>query len=287
MVDEETGAKPEKPVKVEPVEKPEKPARKPKPEKQVKAEGTEKPEKPARKPKATKGEAAGKAEKPGKAEKAAEKMLEKVIAEAAVKGEAPAGAPAKEEGEKTPRLLFNRWDLNEVEVTDPGIKRYINLQSMIVPHSSGRLSTQQFAKSEMLIVERLINRLMQNEMNTGKKHMAIRITREAFEIINRKTKKNPVQVLVDAVAQAGPREETVRLKYGGINVPKSVDTAPLRRVNTALMFICNGVYAATHKNRKYVSDCLADELIAAAKGDTKCYSVSKKEERERVAKASR
>ncbi len=272
MVDEETGATPEKPVKVEPAGKPEKPARKPK---AAKAEGAEKP---ARKPKAV---------KPAKGEKAAEKMLEKVIAESVEKGEAPAGAPAKEEGEKTPRLLFNRWDLNEVEVTDPGIKRYINLQSMIVPHSSGRLSTQQFAKGEMLVVERLINRLMQNEMNTGKKHMAIRITREAFEIIHRKTKKNPVQVLVDAVAQAGPREETVRLKYGGINVPKSVDTAPLRRVNTALMFICNGVYSASHKHKKYVSDCLADELIAAAKGDTKCYSVGKKEERERVAKASR
>jgi small subunit ribosomal protein S7 len=275
MVDEETGATPVKPVKAEPVEKPEKPARKPK---AAKAEGAEKP---ARKPKAAK------AEKPAKGEKAAEKILEKVIAEAAEKGEAPAEAPAKEEGDKTPRLLFNRWDLNEVEVTDPGIKRYINIQSMIVPHSSGRLSTQQFAKGEMLVVERLINRLMQTEMNTGKKHMAIRITREAFEIIHRKTKKNPVQVLVDAVAQAGPREETVRLKYGGINVPKSVDTAPLRRVNTALKFICNGVYSASHKNKKYVSDCLADELIAAAKGDTKCYSVGKKEERERVAKASR
>jgi small subunit ribosomal protein S7 len=273
MADETTEAKPMEPVKAA---KPEKPARKPK---APKAEGAEKP---ARKPKTRKGE------KAPKGEKSAEKILEKVIAEATEKPEAPAAAaPAKEEEVKIPRLLFNRWDLNEVEVTDPGIKRYINLQSMIVPHSSGRLSTQQFAKGEMLIVERLINRLMQNEMNTGKKHRAIRITREAFEIVHRKTKKNPVQVLVDAVAQAGPREETVRLKYGGINVPKSVDTAPLRRVNTALMFICNGVYSASHKNKKYVSDCLADELIAASKGDTKCYSVGKKEERERVAKASR
>lgn len=272
MADEKIEAKPAEPVKAA---KPEKPARKPK---APKAEGAEKP---ARKPKTPKGE------KAAKGEKGAEKILEKVIAEAAEKPEAPAEAPAKEQEEKTPRLLFNRWDLNEVEVTDPGIKRYINIQSMIVPHSSGRLSTQQFAKGEMLVVERLINRLMQNEMNTGKKHRAIRITREAFEIVHRKTKKNPVQVLVDAVAQAGPREETVRLKYGGINVPKSVDTAPLRRVNTALKFICNGVYAASHKHKKYVSDCLADELIAAAKGDTKCYSVGKKEERERVAKASR
>jgi small subunit ribosomal protein S7 len=201
--------------------------------------------------------------------------------------EAVPAAPEKEEKEKEPRLLFNRWDLNEVEVTDPGLKRYINLHSMIVPHSSGKFTKQQFAKGEMLIVERLINRLMQTEMNTGQKHRAIRITKEAFEIIHKKTKKNPVQVLVDAISQAGPREETVRLKYGGINVPKSVDTAPLRRVNSALMFISGGVYAASHKNKKDVSDCLADELIAAARGDSKCYSVTKREERERIAKASR
>jgi small subunit ribosomal protein S7 len=158
---------------------------------------------------------------------------------------------------------------------------------MIVPHSSGKFSKQQFAKGEMLIVERLINRLMQTEMNTGKKHRSIRITKEAFEIIHKKTKKNPVQVLVDAISQAGPREETVRLKYGGINVPKSVDTAPLRRVNSAIRFICEGVYAASHKNKKYVAEVLADELIAAARGDSKCYSVTKREERERIAKASR
>jgi small subunit ribosomal protein S7 len=208
------------------------------------------------------------------------------------KGEEPRveqvpAAPQKEKKDKEPRLLFNRWDLNEVEVTDPGLKRYINLHSMIVPHSNGKLSKQQFAKGEMLIVERLINRLMQTEMNTGQKHRAIRITKDAFEIVHKKTKKNPVQVLVDAISQAGPREETVRLKYGGINVPKSVDTAPLRRVNSALMFITGGVYAASHKNKKDVADCLADELIAAARGDSKCYSVTKREERERVAKASR
>ncbi|HXW98227.1 MAG TPA: 30S ribosomal protein S7 [Methanomicrobiales archaeon] len=177
--------------------------------------------------------------------------------------------------------------MNEVEVGDPGLKRYINLHSMIVPHSSGKFSKQQFAKGEMLIVERLINGLMQTEMNTGKKQGAIRITKEAFEIVHRKTKKNPVQVLVEAIAQAGPREETVRLKYGGINVPKSVDTAPLRRVNSALKFVCDGVYTASHKHKKDVSEALADELIAASKGDSKCYSVTKREERERIAKASR
>ncbi|HQD25042.1 MULTISPECIES: 30S ribosomal protein S7 [Methanoculleus] len=186
-----------------------------------------------------------------------------------------------------PQLLFNRWDMSEVVIQDPSLARYVNLHTMIVPHSCGKLAGQQFNKSNMLIVERLINKLMQTEHNTGKKELAIRIVREAFEIINKKTKKNPVQVLVDAVANAGPREETVRLKYGGINVPKSVDTAPQRRVDVALRFITDGVLQASHKKKKSVSEALAEELIAAANGDTRSYAVSKREERERIAKAAR
>jgi small subunit ribosomal protein S7 len=255
------------------------------------------PKEPAKAPKAPKKERAPRKEEGAKpAGKEPKERKEKEDAARAIlmkaKGEEPVAeavpaAPQKEKEEKEPRLLFNRWDLNEVEVTDPGLKRYINLHSMIVPHSSGKLTKQQFAKGEMLIVERLINRLMQTEMNTGQKHRTMRITKEAFEIVHKKTKKNPVQVLVDAISQAGPREETVRLKYGGINVPKSVDTAPLRRVNSAIRFICEGVYSASHKSKKHVPEILADELIAAARGDSKCYSVTKREERERIAKASR
>ncbi|HOB07161.1 MAG TPA: 30S ribosomal protein S7 [Methanoculleus sp.] len=185
------------------------------------------------------------------------------------------------------QLLFNRWDMSEVEIRDPSLARYVNLHTMIVPHTCGKLAGQQFNKSNMLIVERLINKLMQTEHNTGKKELAIRIVRDAFEIVYQKTRKNPVQVLVDAVANAGPREETVRLKYGGINVPKSVDTAPQRRVDTALRFITDGVYQASHKKKKSVSEALAEELIAAANGDTRSYAISKKEERERIAKAAR
>jgi len=117
--------------------------------------------------------------------------------------------------------------------------------------------------------------------------LATRIVHDAFEIVHQKTKKNPVQVLVEAIANTGPREETVRLKYGGINVPKSVDTAPIRRVNTGLYFISEAVYKAAHKNKKPVAACLADELIAASKGDVKAFAVNNKEERERIAKSAR
>jgi small subunit ribosomal protein S7 len=195
-----------------------------------------------------------------------------------------AGTEGKAEAKK---LLFNKWDVSEVKVTDPGLVRYVTLTAQIIPHSCGKLSRQEFNKSNMMIVERLINRLMQTENNTGKKQLAIRIVRDAFEIINKKTKRNPVEVLVEAIANSGPREETVRLKYGGINVPKLVDTAPLRRVDSAIGFIAEATLKGSQSSKKSASAILADELIAASKGDMKCYSVGKKEERERIAKSAR
>ena len=185
------------------------------------------------------------------------------------------------------KLLFNKWDVAEVKVTDPSLMRYVTLTSLIIPHSCGKFSKQEFNKSNMMIVERLINRLMQTEKNTGKKQLAIRIVRDAFVIINKKTKRNPVEVLVEAIGNSGPREETVRLKYGGINVPKSVDTAPLRRVDTAIGFLAEATLKGSSTSKKSASAVLADELIAASKGDMKCYSVGKKEERERIAKSAR
>ncbi|WOF16656.1 30S ribosomal protein S7 [Methanoplanus sp. FWC-SCC4] len=196
-------------------------------------------------------------------------------------------AQVSEEETKNTNLLFNKWDLSEVKINDPGLVRYVSVDSLIVPHSCGRKQKQQFAKSEMLIVERLINRLMQNEANTGKKELTTRIVKDAFDIVNQKTKRNPVEVLIDAIGNAGPREETVRLKYGGINVPKSVDTAPQRRIDSALYFIARGVYQASHKKKRSAAACLADELIAAAAGDSRSFAVAKKEERERVAKSAR
>ncbi len=185
------------------------------------------------------------------------------------------------------KLLFNQYDASEVKVNDPSLVRYVNLTAQIIPHSCGKFSRQEFGKSNMMIVERLINRLMQTENNTGKKQLCIRIVRDAFEIIHRKTKRNPIEVLVEAIANSGPREETVRLKYGGINVPKSVDTAPMRRVDIAINFIAEATLKGSGSGKKSASAVLADELIAASKGDMKCYSVGKKEERERIAKSAR
>jgi small subunit ribosomal protein S7 len=183
--------------------------------------------------------------------------------------------------------LFGKWDFAEVEVKDPSVRAYIVLKPILIPHTGGRNSQQQFSKSNLNIVERLINKVMREETNTGQKTNAYNIVKEAFEIVNKKTGQNPVQVLVNAIINAGPREETVRLQYGGIAVPKSVDTAPQRRVDTALRLIAQGAQQAAFGKKKSLVSALADEIIAAANYDVKGFAMGKKDNIERVAKAAR
>ncbi len=183
--------------------------------------------------------------------------------------------------------IFGKWDPSEVEVKDPSIRNYINLAPVIVPHSGGRHARQQFNKSNLSIVERLINKVMRREENTGQKITAYKIVRDAFEIIERKTGQNPLQVLVTAITNAGPREETVRLKYGGIAVPKAVDTAPQRRVDIALKFIAEGAYQSAFSTKRSIEEALASEIIMAANYDVRCFSINRKDGKERVAKAAR
>ena len=183
--------------------------------------------------------------------------------------------------------IFNKWDPEEIEVADQSIKRYFNLRPTVVMHSGGRHARQQFKKSEQHIVERLINKMMQGEDNTGKKMKTYKIVEEAFDIVHQRTKENPLSVFAKAISNAGPREEVVRLKYGGITVPKAVDTAPQRRVDVALNFIATGAQRSAFKSKRSAASCLADEIIAASKGDVRSFAMNRKDSVERVAKAAR
>ena len=194
-------------------------------------------------------------------------------------------APASTDDERVSAQLFGVWDVSEIEFRDPSTKRYITVTP--IAHTQGRHANKQFKKSEISIVERLINRLMQTDENTGKKQQATRIVRDAFEIVHERTEENPVQILVRAVENSAPREETVRLKYGGISVPKAVDVAPQRRVDQGLKFIAEGVYNSSYKTSTDAAEALAQQLVGAANNDVQAYPVSQKEEKERVAAAAR
>lgn len=184
-------------------------------------------------------------------------------------------------------LLFGKYEMTGIGIRDGGLAKYIDLTPISVPHTGGKHANRAFAKSKMSIVERLVNNLMRTEVYTGKKAKTIGVVSDAFDIIAQKTKKNPVQVLVEALENAAPREEITRLQFGGISVPKAVDVSPARRLDIALRNLARGTVDSTFKNKKPVAECLADELILASKADMNSFSVAKKEELERVAQSAR
>lgn len=215
------------------------------------------------------------------------------------KKEAKAKRKAAKKRPSYPLKLFERWDLGEVTVHDKGLERYINLSPIVIPHTGGRHGSRPFGKSRTSIVERLINNVMRNERYTGKKSKAIKVVEQAFEIIEAQAKKNPVQVLVEALENAAPREEITRLRFGGISVPRAVDIGPSRRLDLALRNVCEGAVggafkggaakkaAEREKGYEPISQYLAQEILAAARGDVSSSAIAKKDELERVAASAR
>jgi small subunit ribosomal protein S7 len=183
--------------------------------------------------------------------------------------------------------LFQKWTFKDISVQDIGLQRYLDLTPMVAPHSMGRHEHQRFRKAKVNIVERLINSLMRSGKNSGKKAKATNIVKEAFEIINLRTGKNPIEILVKAVENASPCEDTTRVSYGGVVYHLSVDVAPQRRIDLAIRHISEGARAASINNPRSIQETLADELVLAANKDIKSAGIAKRNEIERVAQSSR
>ncbi len=184
-------------------------------------------------------------------------------------------------------LLFGKYDASVVTISDPGMARYMDISPISVPHTGGKHTAKAFGKAKMSIVERLINNMMRTEDFTGKKMGSYKAVEDAFASIHAKTGQNPLQVLVDALLNTAPREEVTRLRYGGISVPKAVDVAPARRVDLALRYVCQATLESSHGSKTPIGDCLANQLLLAAKNDMNSSAVAKKEEIERVASSAR
>lgn len=141
-------------------------------------------------------------------------------------------APAVAE---TPDIkLFGKWSTDDVQINDISLQDYIAVKekyAKYLPHSAGRYAAKRFRKAQCPIVERLTNSMMMHGRNNGKKLMTVRIVKHAFEIIHLLTGENPLQVLVNAIINSGPREDSTRIGRAGTVRRQAVDVSPLRRVN--------------------------------------------------------
>ncbi|MDK2372416.1 MAG: 30S ribosomal protein S7 [Candidatus Korarchaeota archaeon] len=196
--------------------------------------------------------------------------------------------------------LFGKWSYEGVEIRNIALKRVISLKPVYLPHTGGRHEHKRFGKLELPIVERLVNRLMSqainagskkdhvNSKNPGKKLKALRTVKYAFQIIELRTGRNPIQVFIDAIENSIIREEVTRIMYGGVSYFHAVDTSPSRMVDLAIRHIAQGAAMKAFRSPRSLAEALADEIIAAADYDrNKSFAIRRKEEIERIALSSR
>ena len=123
--------------------------------------------------------------------------------------------------------------------------------------------------------------------NSGKKNKLLNSIKNAFTLIELNTDENPIQVLVDAICNVSPREETTKIAMGGISYASAVDIAPQRRVDLAIKYIVQAISARSHSNEKMFEENIAQELILAAKNSQDSRAVKRKDEIERIAVSAR
>ena len=115
----------------------------------------------------------------------------------------------------------------------------------------------------------------------------MKIVLEAFKLIEKKTQKNPIEVLVKAIENSAPRDEVTVIEYGGARYPQAVDVSPLRRVNLALKNLVHGASSKAFNKKKTIVQGLAEEIIMASEKNQESFAIKKKRESEAQADSAR
>jgi len=131
---------------------------------------------------------------------------------------------------------------------------------------------------DSVIVARFINKLMMR----GKKSTAERILYDAFDIIESRAHKNPLDVFEQAVNNATPVLEVKPRRVGGATYQVPVEVRSERRLSLAMRWL---VQNARNRTGKSMAEKLAAELMDAAQGQG--ATIKKKEDTHKMAEANR
>lgn len=193
--------------------------------------------------------------------------------------------------------LFNRWSFETV-VEDMGLKNYINIDPILVPRTNGYYHNTPFYKSKVNIIERFMNRLqvcghkgkkhrISTGHNTGKTATINNVVIEVFEIIEKRTKKNPISVFIKAIENAAPREEVITIERSGARYAQAVDIAPQRRVDLVLRYMCQGSAHKAFNTSKSLVNCLVEDIMDCYEQTGASMAMAKRNEIEKMAAAAK
>jgi small subunit ribosomal protein S7 len=128
------------------------------------------------------------------------------------------------------------------------------------------------------LVVRFCNKLMV----CGKKSVALRVIYDAFDIIEQRAKKSPLEVFELAVKNATPMIEVRPRRVGGATYQIPIEVRTERRMSLSLRWL---VQSMRQRSGKSMADKIAAELMDAAAGQG--AAVKKKDDTHRMAEANR
>jgi small subunit ribosomal protein S7 len=129
-----------------------------------------------------------------------------------------------------------------------------------------------------VLVSKVINRIMWD----GKKTIAEKIVYGAMDIIKEKTKKDPLEVLKQAIENIKPEVEVKSRRVGGATYQVPVEVRPARRTSLAIRWL---VTIMRSKSGRPAKEILANELIEAYNNTG--AAIKKKEDTHRMAEANK
>ncbi len=130
--------------------------------------------------------------------------------------------------------------------------------------------------------DRVLTKFMNNLMIDGKKSVAERIVYSAFERIEAKAKREPVEVFHEALDNIKPSVEVRSRRVGGATYQVPVEVRPTRREALAIRWL---ISAAKKRNEHTMEERLAGELLDAM--NSRGSAVKKREDTHKMADANK
>lgn len=137
-------------------------------------------------------------------------------------------------------------------------------------------------KPDHVYESELVSMFTNYVMLDGKKSVAQNIIADTFEKIKKETSEEPLTVFEEAFQKLGPTMEVRSRRVGGANYQVPIEVRPERRLALAMRWVLE---VARSRKGKPMSDVLAEELIAASKGEGE--AMKKKENMHRMAEANK
>ena len=130
--------------------------------------------------------------------------------------------------------------------------------------------------------DKLVTRFVNNIMEQGKKSIAYKIFYDAVDRVSQMTNENGYEIWKKALSNVTPAVEVRSRRIGGATFQIPAEVRADRKVSLSIKWL---VRYAGERNGKSMAEKLANEIVAASKGEDAAFK--KKEDTHRMAEANK